>query len=357
MSRRALLERIIDTCSQKCPCRIDVRYDEPMSLHTSFRTGGPADVWVRPRGDSFPVYAAVLLEEARTAGIPVFILGGGANILVADRGIRGIVLDTAGWKNSSLENSNSSNLIEQKTKFSGGRGRREADGESMVFYAGTAADEAAGAAAGLGLSGLEFLAGMPGSIGGALWMNARCYGKSVSDVLVETEILEFPPDMEHTAGPQGNGGKVSPPERRLIPFNTADFGYKTSPFQGRDVLILSGRFVFRPRPGAEIRLEMEGYRRDREEKGHYRYPSAGSAFKNNREFGKPTGKIIDELGLRGFAAGGAQVAPFHGNIIINTGNASSADIRSLIDEVAARVRATTGFTLEPEILFAGDWHL
>jgi UDP-N-acetylmuramate dehydrogenase len=100
---------------------------------------------------------------------------------------------------------------------------------------------------------------------------------------------------------------------------------------------------------------MEGYRRDREEKGHYRYPSAGSAFKNNREFGKPTGKIIDELGLKGLAVGGSQVAPFHGNIIINTGNASSADIRSLIDEVAARVRAATGFMLEPEILIIGDW--
>jgi UDP-N-acetylmuramate dehydrogenase len=284
----------------------------------------------------------------------VFILGGGANILVADRGIRGIVLDTAGWKNISPENS-LKNPIEQKKKFSAGLRRREADGESMVFYAGTAADEAAGAAAALGLSGFEFLAGMPGSIGGALWMNARCYEKSVSDVLVETEILEFPPGAEHSADPQGNGGKASPPERRLIPFNAADFGYKKSPFQGRDALILSGRFVFRPRPEAEIRREMEGHRRDREEKGHYRYPSAGSAFKNNREFGKPTGKIIDELGLRGFSAGGAQVAPFHGNIIINTGNASSADIRSLIDEVAARVRAATGFMPEPEILFAGDW--
>ncbi|MDR2303725.1 MAG: FAD-binding protein [Treponema sp.] len=322
-----------------------------MSLHTTFRTGGPADVWVRPQGDSFPGYAAVLFEDARAAGIPVFILGSGANILVADRGIRGIVLDTAGWKNINPKNS-----IERKAKFSAGFGwRQETDGESMVFYAGTAADEAVEAAAALGLSGLEFLAGMPGSIGGALWMNARCYGKSVSDVLVETEILEFSPGVEHAAGPQRSGGKGSLPQRRLIPFNTADFGYKKSPFQGRDALILSGRFAFRPRPGAEIRREMEGYRRDREEKGHYRYPSAGSVFKNNREFGKPTGKIIDELGLRGFAAGGAQVAPFHGNIIINKGNASSADIRSLIGEVTVRVKAATGFMLEPEILFAGDW--
>jgi UDP-N-acetylmuramate dehydrogenase len=105
----------------------------------------------------------------------------------------------------------------------------------------------------------------------------------------------------------------------------------------------------------EIAREIAEHRRDREEKGHYRYPCAGSVFKNNRDFGKPTGKIIDELGLRGFAIGGAQVAPYHGNIIINTGNASAADIRALTEEVQKRVFRALGFNLECEILFAGDW--
>jgi UDP-N-acetylmuramate dehydrogenase len=100
---------------------------------------------------------------------------------------------------------------------------------------------------------------------------------------------------------------------------------------------------------------MAAFRKDRADKGHYRYPSAGSAFKNNRDFGDPTGKIIDQLGLRGLSKGGAQIAPWHGNIIINTGNAAASDIRALMDEAAARVRKERGFDLESEILFVGDW--
>jgi UDP-N-acetylmuramate dehydrogenase len=100
---------------------------------------------------------------------------------------------------------------------------------------------------------------------------------------------------------------------------------------------------------------MRRNRQDRQDKGHYRYPCAGSAFKNNHEFGKPTGQIIDELGMRGFTLGGAQIAPFHGNIVINTGDAAASDIRTLMDEVAAEVQARTGFILEPEILFVGEW--
>jgi UDP-N-acetylmuramate dehydrogenase len=222
------------------------------------------------------------------------------------------VLDTGGWQGVAAEAS------------------------GLLARSGTPVDEAAAAAAAAGLGGLEFLAGMPGTVGGAVWMNARCYGKSVSDVLAETEILD-------EAG-----------ARRWIPARPEDFGYKKSPFQGQRALILSARFALKPRPEAEIRREMEEHRRDREAKGHYRYPSAGSVFKNSRDFGKPAGKIIDELGLRGLAIGGAQVAPWHGNIIINTGTASASDIRALTEEVAARVKAALGLRLEPEILFVGD---
>jgi UDP-N-acetylmuramate dehydrogenase len=100
---------------------------------------------------------------------------------------------------------------------------------------------------------------------------------------------------------------------------------------------------------------MERCRLDRIKKGHYRYPSAGSVFKNNRDFGKPTGQIIDGLGLKGFAVGGAQIAPYHGNILINKDGASAADIRALTDEVIKKVEIATGFVLEPEILFIGEW--
>jgi UDP-N-acetylmuramate dehydrogenase len=140
-----------------------------------------------------------------------------------------------------------------------------------------------------------------------------------------------------------------------IPARREDFAYKKSPFQTGGALILAARFALSPRPAGEIRREMAQYRRDRSQKGHYCCPSAGSVFKNNRDFGMSAGKIIDELGLRGLALGGAQVAPFHGNIIINTGCAQAEDIRALCEEVQARVLASRGLSLEPELLFAGEW--
>jgi UDP-N-acetylmuramate dehydrogenase len=257
------------------------------------------------------------LPLAREEGIPVFILGGGANIVVSDRGVRGIVLDTGAWTGC---------------EFRGTAG----DGTVRV-KAGTSMDALVDAAAGQGRGGLEFLAGMPGTLGGAVWMNARYMEKSISGALIETEITGE------------SGGRLT------VPYREGDFSYKKSPFQGRDVLILSAVFRVYGRETEEIRRETEMLRRDREAKGHYCAPSAGSAFKNNRAFGKPTGKIIDELGLRGFSVGGAAVASWHGNIIINTGNAAARDIRALVNAVTEKVRASLGFSLEPEILFVGEW--
>jgi UDP-N-acetylmuramate dehydrogenase len=307
------LQRFIEKINSQVGFTGVLSYEEPMSWHTTFRVGGPADLYIRPEGDIFPEYATLLREEVRNEGVPLFVLGGGANIVVADAGIRGIVLDTGGW-----------------------RGTAAGSGE-MVVRAGTPVDDAVEAAAAAGLGGLEFLAGMPGAMGGAVWMNARCYEQAISDVLMETEILdEFG-------------------VRMWVPAWRGNFGYKKSPFQSRDVLILQARLALDPRPGTKIRKEMAEHRQDRENKGHYWFPSAGSAFKNNRDFGKPTGQIIDELGLRGFSMGCAQVAPWHGNLIINFGNATAWEIRALMVEVSTRVQAATGFTLEPEILFVGDW--
>jgi UDP-N-acetylmuramate dehydrogenase len=341
------LQKLLARCAARSGCSAEIRYDEAMSAHTTFRVGGAADVWVRPlpgngagkgagAGDGgFAAYAATLFVLAREEGIPVFILGGGANIVVSDRGIRGIVLDTGGH-----------------------RGLCGRAGGSLEFRSGTPVDEALEAAAASGLGGLEFLAGMPGSIGGAVWMNARCYGREIADVLAETEVLDSEVRFADSAfNPPGPADRPVPPlpSPSRIPFRAEDFGYKKSPFRTRKQLILSARFALAPRPEGEIRREMAEHRGDRQEKGHYRFPSAGSAFKNSRAFGKPAGKIIDELGFRGFAIGGAQVAPFHGNIFINTGTARAAEIHALVREIGAKVRAATGFTLEPEILFVGDF--
>ena len=311
--------RIVESCKNQYPCDVDIRYKEPMAQHCTFKVGGPADCWVRPTGEGFPKFAAALLKEAHRENVPVFILGGGANILVADGGIRGIVVDTGGWT---------------------GLAARE-DG-LLEFRAGTSLDAAAETAAALGLSGLEFLAGMPGSIGGALWMNARAYGDEIADVLRETEIVDFSSPL---------------PGRLRLPVKREEFNYKKSPFQGRRQLIISAVFKLTPASEGEIRERMEANRADRTSRGHYRYPCAGSVFKNNPDFGKPSGQIIDELGLRGLQIGGAQIAPWHGNIIINTGDqaATAQDIRALVDDVSQKVTAATGFTLDPEILFVGDW--
>ena len=311
------IRALIEQCLETHPCGAGIRYDEPMSLHTTFKAGGPADCLLSPGTDGFLNFAAAVLTHARAAGVPLFILGGGANIVVSDKGIRGIALDMSAY----------SGLIAKEDNV-------------LSFRGGTSMDEAAESAAALNLSGLEFLAGMPGSIGGAIWMNARAYGSEIADVLAWTEVIDF------TAGG----------EPAVTRIKTADgFGYKRSPFQGKEQLITAAGFTLQPADENEIRRAMETNRQDRQAKGHYRFPCAGSAFKNNRDFGKPAGQIIDELGLCGFSLGGAQIAPFHGNIVINTGGATAADIRGLVDEVAARVKAATGFILEPEILFVGEW--
>jgi UDP-N-acetylmuramate dehydrogenase len=305
----------------------EYRFDEPMSGHTTFRVGGPADLWIRPRGEGFPVLAGLVLRQAREEGIPLFILGGGANVVVSDRGIRGIVLEPGGWT-----------------------GREGAGGASSLWIrAGTPVDQAVELAAERSLSGLEFLAGMPGSIGGALWMNARCYDRSVSDALGETEFLVLP-GLDQGREPGPGWGEI-----RRAPVKEGEFGYKKSPFQAMDALILAASFTLVPGSPERIRAKMEALRRDREERGQYRFPSAGSAFKNDRALGAPTGKIVDQMGLLGFSVGGAQVATWHGNFIINRGNATAGDIRALVEELSRRIRAERGFAPEPEILFVGEW--
>lgn len=289
------------------------RFDEPLWEHTTFRIGGKADAWVQPVGEDAPGVMAAILALSRAEGAPLLVLGGGANVVVSDRGVRGIVLDTGGWVGCS---------------FSEG---------AVTVRAGTSVDAAVEACAERGLSCLESLYGMPGSVGGAVYMNARCYGFQVSDRLVSVLALD--------------------PEGRAVqrPAMPEDWDYKRSPFQDSGELILQATFRTAPRPEREIRAEMSERRSDREAKGHYRLPSAGSAFKNDRAAGAPTGKIVDELGLRGTRVGGAKVADWHGNIIVNVGGATAADVRALVDLVAGRVLSERGIVLEPEILFVGDW--
>jgi UDP-N-acetylmuramate dehydrogenase len=286
-------------------------FDEPMSRHTSFRIGGAADLYVQPASAAD---AAEVLRLCAHESVPVFVLGRGTNLLVADRGIRGAVVDLS--------------------RLAGVR----ADGPRVTAHAGTPVSDVAEFSLRQGLAGLEFAYSLPGSVGGAVWMNARCYGGEVSGVLESADYLRGPEYETHR-----------------YRMDRADWSYKTSPFQEPGRIVLSATFLLAPGDPAEMQERMRSYRADRERKGHFRHPCAGSIFKNNRAFGAPSGRLIDSLGLKGTRLGGAQVAPYHGNIFINAGGARASDMRALIERVEAEVRNRLGFQLQREVILVGDW--
>jgi UDP-N-acetylmuramate dehydrogenase len=318
------IKKIINKCLTETPCEVSVRYNEPMKDHTTFKVGGPADCLISAGCEGFTRFCINVLSCCRYEKIPVFILGGGANIVVSDKGIRGIVLDMGAWTGESVSDSYS-------------------EGE-MVFKSGTSMDEAVDTACAAGFSGLEFLAGMPGTLGGAIWMNARCYGSEIADVLNWVEVISREQETK-------NEYVI----KKIDIEDTSGFAYKQSPFQKMDCIILNAAFKLKKGDKEKMLVKTNEYRNDRKEKGHYLFPCAGSAFKNNRNFGKPSGQIIDELGFKNFQIGGAQIAPFHGNIVINKDNAAATDIRTLMNEIASKVKEKTGFILEAEILFVGEW--
>jgi len=344
------IKSVIENSIKFNPCKIEIRYNEPMKKHTTFKTGGPVDCWIRPgvmnraagSAESISLFCSDLLSCAKTEEIPVFILGCGANIVVSDKGIRGIVIDLTAWQDQAIN----------------AEAQPYLDNDILIFKSGTKIDDAVNIAADHNLSGFEFFAGMPGTIGGAVWMNARCYGREISDVLYWAEII-----INEECGVRNvecgmrnvECNKKKYHIEKIENRNSEGFSYKKSPFQNMDCLILNAAFKLKKGDIKKIHAGADKYRQDRKAKGHYLFPSAGSVFKNNHLFGKPAGQIIDECGLKGMRIGGAQVAPFHGNIIINENNASASDIRDLTNEVSNKVKSATGFQLEPEILFIGEW--
>ncbi|MDR2433380.1 MAG: UDP-N-acetylmuramate dehydrogenase [Treponema sp.] len=369
MTVQALFERSKEWNRTQAAFSGIAAFDEPMSRHTTFNIGGPADLYLKPDAACFVPYTTALLRLARAQALPVFILGGGANLLVSDKGIRGVVLDTGSWtgdfavskkpEGGSCGDKSCRFLAAAHTKPScrywvvqacaapslGDSPARPPLGTPVEnntpaavhvrFRSGTLTDDAVRWAAANGLSGLEDFAGLPGTIGGAVWMNARCYERSVSDILIETTFLD-----ERL-------------KRVTVPADSAAFAYKKSPFQGRNAVILETAVSLHSGDSALIAERTAVRRAERETKGHFHYPSAGSVFKNNRDFGKPAGKIVEELGLRGFQIGGAQIAPWHGNFIINTGGASADDVKQLITIMEEKALQTFGLKLEREIIYAG----
>lgn len=287
-----------------------IAYNAPLKDHCTFRVGGPADLLYRPAGVDDAIRALVW---ARDEGQEVFVLGGGANIVPSDAGIRGLTLDLTGLSQAQI------------------------DGCTMVAEAGISASAASAMAADHNLAGLDFIYAMPGTLGGAAYMNARCYDGEMSMVLKSARYLDE---------------DLTP---RECNFSEQDFSYKQSPFTNTSKIILSMTLELNPGTKEELWARMRSLEEDRRAKGHFAFPCAGSVFKNNHAFGAPSGKIIDAQGLRGLAIGGAKISDQHANIIVNTGSASAADIRRLTEKVRALVLEKQGLDLEPEILFVGDW--
>ncbi|MBN1523313.1 MAG: UDP-N-acetylmuramate dehydrogenase [Spirochaetales bacterium] len=301
------MQHLISVCSDSS---VSFYPDFPLAEHTSFKIGGPADIFVVPKSRD---QLQIVLHTCRTNHIPVFILGGGANIIVSDKGIRGCVISMSEFSGLSIHES----IVTAGA------------GLTMSF----AAEQSAAAA----LQGLEMFYSMPGSVGGSVWMNARCYGISISDTLHSVTTID-------TRG-----------EITTSPINPVQFDYKKTPFQKSREIIIEACFSLSPGNTEILKKLMAEKHQDRKKKGHFDYPSAGSIFKNNRAFNEPTGKIIDSLGLRGYAIGGAQISPKHANIIINTGKATADDVLSLIAFVKAKVKKTCGFCLEEEVIPVGEF--
>ncbi len=296
----------------------EILCNEPMNRHTTFKIGGNADVFAIPHTIESLLY---VLQELQNNSIPYFILGGGSNIVVSDNGIEGFVITTEKINKITVEESNERIIL--------------------TAQAGCTIKDITDFCIENELSGLETFAGLPGSIGGAVFMNARCYDKSISDVLVQSKYISIANSQEITT----------------YTMNTIDWNYKKSPFQTSDnsLIILSVTLLVKKGSKELITTECNKYITDRKQKGHYDFPCAGSVFKNNRNFCKPSGKIIDEVGLKGFTIGKAQIAPFHGNLIINLGDAFAEDIKRIVEITQKRVYDSTGFNLESEIIFVGKF--
>jgi len=298
---------------EKINIRGRARYAEPLASHTSFRIGGPADAYILPED---PDDIQRLLDLARERGVPATVLGGGTNVLASDSGIRGIVIGLSGMK------------------------KLRRDGNALYAEAGLPSDALCRAALDASLSGLEFLSGLPGSVGGAVYMNARCYGGEIADALQSVEALF-------------EGRTLN------VPFEARDWAYKKSPFQPggpyAGAIILGARFALAPGERGAIRGRMAEKKRDRVAKGHYLFPCAGSVFKNDRALGEPTGKILDGLGFRGLRLRSAAVAEYHANIFINPGRARAADVKALMELAEERAFAALGQRLEREVVLLGDF--
>ena len=286
-----------------------VLVDEPMKRHTTFRIGGPADFFLPP---STVAEVRGILEICREEELPYFILGNGSNLLVSDKGYRGVIIQLyRNFSNISVE------------------------GNEICASSGALLSQIAAAARNASLTGFEFAGGIPGTLGGAVFMNAGAYGGELKDVLKEAVVMTE----------QG--------EILTLPVEKLDMGYRTSRIKKAGYLVLEARLVLEQGDMDKIRDITKDLTEKRVSKQPLEYPSAGSTFK--RPEGYFAGKLIMDAGLRGYQVGDAQVSEKHCGFVINKGNATAADVLTLIENVREKVQEQFGVTLEPEVKFLGEF--
>lgn len=282
---------------------------EPMSNHTTFRIGGPADFFAAP--DTME-QAAAIVRICREQNYPFYVIGNGSNLLVSDEGYRGLILQL--YRNFS---------------------EITVEGEEITVQAGAMLSVIAKKALAYSLTGFEFASGIPGTIGGAAVMNAGAYGGEMKDVLTEVTVL------------------TKENEIKVIPVEELQLSYRHSVIPQNEWIVLGAKLRLKKGEEAQIRARMEELKEQRVTKQPLEYPSAGSTFK--RPEGYFAGKLIQDAGLRGFRVGGAQVSEKHCGFVINAGDATAKDVDDLMKQVSAKVMEQFGVVLEPEVKRLGEF--
>jgi UDP-N-acetylmuramate dehydrogenase len=280
--------------------------DEPMAHHTTFRLGGPADVFALP---ATPEEAVFAVRTAASLGVPCLILGNGSNMIVRDGGLRGLVIS-----------------MQEMTEVT-------VQGEALTAQAGALLSKVAAQALSAGLSGLEFACGIPGTAGGAAAMNAGAYGYDMASVLTHARVWMDERDQWLTRG-------------------ELDYGYRKSTVLKKGGMVLEARYQLTPGDPELIRARMNDYNASRREKQPLTLPSAGSVFK--RPEGHYAGALIEQAGLKGCTIGGAQVSTLHAGFIVNVGGATAKDVTALIAHIQREVLAKFGVPLECEVRILGE---
>ena len=283
---------------------IHLAMEEPMAKHTSFRIGGPVEVMAFPKSAD---ELAKLLKASALLHITPAIMGAGTNILAPDEGIRGLVICLKDCMD----------------------GMEQVDSNHMRVAAGVSMTRAAVFAANLGLSGLEFAHGIPGSVGGGVYMNAGAYGGEICQVCESVDVM----DME---------GNIS-----TMACDCMAFSYRHSILEDRDGIVLSAVFALTPKPQEEIRAKMAELMTKRKTSQPLELPSAGSSFK--RPVGGYAAALIDQAGLKGVCVGGAGVSTKHAGFVVNNGGATAADVKEVLRQVSDKVFENSGIRLEPEV--------